>query len=299
MNIYDSPLYAYARLPDTNKSTRRKIMKNINDWVGNQITHKETIYRHPLDGIAALLNETIPAPDIVKPGGHWMYFLPTDSQNTLGPDGHATKGGFLPPIELPRRMWAGGQLTFHAPLRVGDMAEKTATVKTITPKEGRTGKLVFVTVEHEVRNEKGLCIHEEHDIVFRDDPSADSGTKQPQMAPTDGEWDRVVTPDPVMLFRYSALTFNSHRIHYDREYCLAEEGYPGLIVHGPLLGTLMMRLAEEKMGRPLKSIKYRNFNPIFDISPFTLSGKPEGTDKCTVWVAGPDGALAATASAEF
>ncbi|MEH6547308.1 MAG: MaoC family dehydratase N-terminal domain-containing protein [Sneathiella sp.] len=274
-------------------------MNNINDWVGNQITHSETIYQHQLDGVAALLNETVPAPGIVKPGGHWMYFLPADAQNSLGPDGHATKGGFLPPIELPRRMWAGSRLNFHAPLCVGEKAEKISTVKSIMPKEGRTGKLVFVTVEHEVKNENGLCIVEEHDIVFRDAPTADSGSKQPQLAPTDGDWDTVIEPDPVMLFRYSAVTYNSHRIHYDREYCIAEEGYPGLVVHGPLLGTLLMRLAEEKMGRSLKTFTFRNFNPIFDIAPFTLSGKAESEDKCTVWVAGPDGALAVSATAEF
>ncbi|WP_339713197.1 MaoC family dehydratase N-terminal domain-containing protein [uncultured Sneathiella sp.] len=276
-------------------------MKNLQEWVGNQISGNEIIHQQSLNGFAALMDEPGPASDIVPSGGHWMYFLPTDRQSRIDKDGHGMKGEFLPPVELPRRMWAGGRLAFHAPLRAGDLAEKTSTIKSVTSKTGRTGELIFVTVEHQIRNEAGLCLTEEHDIVYREAAGGSNKIqKEPQAAPTDGEWDASITPDPVLLFRYSALTFNGHRIHYDRDYCLNEEGYPGLVVHGPLLGTFLMQLAIKKMdGRPLKKFSFRNFNPIFDIAPFTLSGKKESEDKCQVWVRGPNGELAVKATAEF
>jgi len=275
-------------------------MKKMTDWVGNHTERTEIIHQQSLDGFAALMNEGVPAGTVVPPGGHWMYFLPTDKQSRLAHDGHAFKGDFLPPVELPRRMWAGGRLIFHKPLNAGENATKSSTIKSVTPKEGRTGNLVFVTVEHQLTTDAGICITEEHDIVFRDAPDTNAPVKEPQKAPTDGEWDREFTPDPVILFRYSALTFNGHRIHYDREYCINEEGYPGLIVHGPLLGTLLMKLATEKMGgRELRQFSFRNFNPIFDIASFTLTGKAESKDRCSVWVVGPEGELAVSATAEF
>lgn len=274
-------------------------MNNLTDWVGKQEIRKELISQQPLDGFAALMDEDAPAPAIVPPGGHWMYFLPVDRQSRLASDGHAFKGDFLPPIELPRRMWAGGRLQFAAPIKTGDHTVKTSTIKSVAPKEGRTGKLVFVTVEHRVENEKGLCLTEEHDLVFREAANPNAPAKGLEPAPMDGAWDEEITPDPVLLFRYSALTFNGHRIHYDREYCLEEEGYPGLIIHGPLMGTLLMRLAEKRMGKPLKRFDFRNYNPIFDTASFTITGKPDGDDACTVWVRGPNGELGVKATAEF
>lgn len=276
-------------------------MKKIEDWVGNKQTRTEIIHQQSLNGFAALMDEDVPTSAIVPPGGHWMYFLPTDKQSRLAEDGHAFKGDFLPPVDLPRRMWAGGRLTFHNQLKAGDTAEKTSTIKSVTPKKGRTGNLVFVTVEHEISNADGICITEEHDIVFRDAPSEDAASpKQPQPAPVDGQWETGIIPDSVMLFRYSALTYNGHRIHYDREYCQNVEGYPGLIVHGPLLGTLLMRLAVRKMEeRELASFSFRNFNPIFDTAPFTLNGREENDRQCAVWAAGPGGELAVSATAEF
>jgi 3-methylfumaryl-CoA hydratase len=276
-------------------------MKKLDDWVGNQEKRSEIIHQQSLNGFAALMDEDVPASATVPPGGHWMYFLPTDKQSRLAHDGHAFKGDFLPPIELPRRMWAGGRLTFHGPLKAGDHAEKASKIKSVTPKEGRTGKLVFVTVEHELKNENGLCITEEHDIVFRAAPTNGSGGQtKSQPAPTGGQWDKIIAPDPVLLFRYSALTFNGHRIHYDRDYCIHDEGYPGLIVHGPLLGTLLMRLAVQNMdGRPLKHFSFRNYSPIFDTASFKITGKADTKDQCTVWVSGPEGELAVSATARF
>jgi 3-methylfumaryl-CoA hydratase len=276
-------------------------MKNLENWIGKQLSHTEIIHQQSLNGFAALMDEEVPASSIVPPGGHWMYFLPTDRQSRIGPDGHGIKGDFLPPVELPRRMWAGGRIDFRAPLRAGESAEKISTIKNVSEKRGRTGALVFVTVEHRISNQDGLCLIEEHDIVYREAAGETSGgKKEKQAAPTDGVWAQIISADSVLLFRYSALTFNGHRIHYDREYCLQEEGYPGLVVHGPLLGTLLMRLATEKMeGRPLRKFSFRNFNPIFDIASFTLNGRPETKDSCSVWVEGPEGELAVKATAEF
>jgi 3-methylfumaryl-CoA hydratase len=276
-------------------------MKKLENWVGNQISHEEIIHQQALNGFAALMDEEGPASDVVPPGGHWMYFLMADRQSRIGQDGHAIKGDFLPPVELPRRMWAGGRLEFYAPLRAGDAAEKISTIKSVVEKQGRTGKLVFVTVEHKVGNTAGLCLTEEHDIVYREAAGQSSGEKKVlQQAPDDGVWEKAIAPDPVMLFRYSALTFNGHRIHYDREYCIQEEGYKGLVVHGPLMGTLLMHFAAKNMdGRTLRKFSFRNFNPIFDTAPFSLCGKPEDADKCSVWVRGPSGELAVTATAEF
>ncbi|MBL4906144.1 MAG: MaoC family dehydratase N-terminal domain-containing protein [Sneathiella sp.] len=229
-----------------------------------------------------------------------MYFLPTDRQSNLAEDGHSYKGAFLPPVDLPRRMWAGGRLTFDRPLKAGETIEKTSTIKSIAEKEGRTGKLVFVTVEHEYKGPVGRYIHEEHDIVYRDAPTEGAPQKTLEKAPTESDWVQTITPDPVLLFRYSALTYNGHRIHYDRDYVTNVEGYPGLIVHGPLIGTLLMKMAVERMaGKSLKRFEFRNFNPVFDTKPFQICGKQTEENKCSVWAAGPDGELAVSATAHF
>ncbi|MBE7636459.1 acyl-CoA dehydrogenase [Sneathiella sp. P13V-1] len=274
--------------------------KNLQDWVGNSETRVEIIHQQSLDGFAALMDEDVPASTFVPPGGHWMYFTPQTKQSDLAIDGHSYKGGFLPPVDLPRRMWAGGRIHFFRPLESGDKVTKTSTVRSVTEKEGRTGKLIFVTVEHGLSDPDGSYIKEETDIVYRDAPDPKAPKKAPEMAPTDTDWEEVITPDPVMLFRYSALTYNGHRIHYDRDYVTQEEGYPGLLVHGPLIGTLLMRLATEKMpGKSLKQFDFRNSNPVFDINSFTLCGRKVDENTCEVWAKGPDGELAVFATAKF
>ena len=159
---------------------------------------------------------------------HWLYFLPLHRQSELGPDGHAKRGGFLPPVPLPRRMWAGGRFDFRRPLRVGDAIRRTSTIADVSLKEGRTGPLVFVLVRHEVATGEGVALVEEHDIVYRDLPEAGEAAPAPRPARADAAWRRDIHPDDVLLFRYSALTFNGHRIHYDRRYVTEVEGYPGL-----------------------------------------------------------------------
>ncbi len=243
---------------------------------------------------AASLEEGDPLP----PLWHWIYFPVEVPLGGLGRDGHPKLGGFLPPVALPRRMWAGGRLTFAAPLPLGREARKRSTIKAVNPKEGRSGPLCFVTVEHRYAVDGSDCLIEEHDIVYRADPAPDDPKPDPKQPPEQGAWRERVTPSPVQLFRYSALTFNGHRIHYDRDYCRDVEGYPGLVFHGPLTGTLLAALAERRKGARLKSFFFKALAPLFDVEPFTIDGRPEG-EGAELWAETPQGHLAMTATAAY
>ena len=203
---------------------------------------------------------------------HWLYFWEVAPLSALGYDGHPAKGAFLPPVPLPRRMWAGSRLIFHAPLPIGARATKRSRIEKIEEKEGRSGKLAFVTVSHRIEVDGTTCIEEEHDIVYRAPPAPGEVPRAGQPAPVDAERRRVVEPSPVQLFRYSALTFNGHRIHYDRRFCIESEGYPGLVVHGPLLATLMVALAAEG-GRKIARFAFRALAPVFDTAPFSVNAR--------------------------
>ena len=215
---------------------------HLQQWCGRGETWHDQLHAAPLRGLSATLDRDDPSPapgSALPPLGHWLYFLPTARQSELGADGHPRRGGFLPPVPLPRRMWAGGRLAWQAdnPLCVGQQVERRSTIRSVTHKAGRTGELVFVLVEHQIHNAHGLALTEAHDIVYRSAPQPDDPVPPPQTPPLAGQqaWSRTIVPDDVLLFRYSALTFNGHRIHYDRRYATEVEGYPGLIVHGPLI----------------------------------------------------------------
>ncbi|RYY55639.1 MAG: acyl-CoA dehydrogenase, partial [Comamonadaceae bacterium] len=222
-------------------------------------------------------------------------------QGELGPDGHARLGGFLPPVPLPRRMWAGGRLQWHAPLRVGDAVQRTSRIVSVTHKAGRTGDLVFVLVRHEVRNGAGLALSEEHDIVYRAAAQPGDPAPPPQAAPAQAAWSREIVPDDVLLFRYSALTFNGHRIHYDRKYVTEVEGYPGLIVHGPLIAALLADLARRgKPGATLASFSFKAVRPTFDLHPFRVNGRPSADGRSAqLWANDHQGWLTMQADATF
>ena len=219
----------------------------LQGWQGRSETLDDDITMAPVRALSATLDRDDPSP---KPGTrlpelwHWLYFLPHHRQSEIGEDGHARRGGFLPPVPLPRRMWAGGRLTWEAgnPLRVGDAVRRVSTIASVKHKTGRTGELVFVLVRHELHNTRGLALTEEHDIVYRAAAAPGEIAPPPTPAPQDAAFSREIVPDDVLLFRYSALTFNGHRIHYDRRYVTEVEGYPGLIVHGPLIATLLVDL---------------------------------------------------------
>ena len=267
----------------------------LREWIGNQESIEETIAAEPLHRLRATLDlepKTIQMGEAVPPLWHWAYFLTPVRASELGRDGHPALGSFMPPVPLPRRMWAGGQFEFGDALRVGDKARKQSTVRDIKFKEGRTGKLCFVEVEHCIYVGEELHIREIHNIVYRDIPQPGSANIQPARAPADAEWSREVVPNSTLLFRYSALTFNGHRIHYDLDFCRQEEGYPGLVFHGPLSATLLVQLAiEHNPGRRLAAYEFRALSPLFDNAPFTLNGCMDD-DKAIMWASNAEGHMA-------
>jgi 3-methylfumaryl-CoA hydratase len=275
------------------------------DWLGRVTQVDDQLTATPVRLMSATLDrdDAPPAPgDVLPPLWHWLYFLPSDRQSGLGHDGHAKRGGFLPPVPLPRRMWAGGRLRFHHPLRLGEAVQRSSRIADISSKQGRSGPLVFVRVVHEVANAQGVALTEEHDIVYREaPPPGDSGAAAtPPSAPGGEQFSRRIEPDPVLLFRYSALTFNGHRIHYDRSYVTQEEGYPGLIVHGPLIATLLVDLLRRERPEPsLAAFEFKAVSPLFDIDAFSVCGRVDDNDprRVALWALGPQGQLAMQATA--
>jgi 3-methylfumaryl-CoA hydratase len=276
-------------------------IEHLKRWVGRSETRSDEITAAPMAALAATLDleERLPeAGDLLPPLWHWLYFLPFQRQSELGPDGHAKRGGFLPPVDLPRRMWAGGRIDFIRPLRAGESVTRTSHIAGVRFKEGRSGPLVFVLVRHEIRNELGLALTEEHDIVYRNHASPGEPVAA-QRAPAEAKWERTICPNDVLLFRYSALTFNGHRIHYDRRYATETEGYPGLVVHGPLIATLLTDLVRRNVpGSALSHFEFRALSPIFDTSDFHIAGMPQPDGKTIqLWAKGPGDVLAMSAIA--
>ncbi|MFO1396717.1 MAG: MaoC family dehydratase N-terminal domain-containing protein [Burkholderiales bacterium] len=276
---------------------------NLTDWIGRTETVTDVVTPTPCAALAATFDqpsERPPAGTPLPPLWHWLYFLPLYRQSEIGPDGHAKRGGFLPPVPLPRRMWAGSQFTFHRPLRVGDAITRLSTIESVTEKSGRTGPLVFVKVRHEVRrtDEPELALTEFHDIVYREAPKAGDVAPPPKRAPERSAWEKPWVPDDVLLFRYSALTFNGHRIHYDRRYVTEVEGYPGLIVHGPMVATLLVELLRERLPQArLARYEFRAVRPLFDIHRFTVCGEPGADGTVKLWARDHEGYLAMEATA--
>ena len=271
-------------------------------WIGRTEVRSDQVTSAPVARLAATLDRDEPPPsdgDPLPPLWHWLYFLPRYRESEVGPDGHAKRGDFLPPVPLPRRMWAGGRLTFLAPLRVGERIERTSRITSVTSKSGRSGPLVFVVVRHEVSGASGLAVVEEHDIVYRGGANRDEASAAPPSAPARAAWSREIHPDPVLLFRYSALTFNGHRIHYDRRYVMETEGYPGLVVHGPLIATLLTDLLRrERPQAAVAAFSFRAASPLFDIEPFRVCGQPAGDGSSVrLWAANATGGLAMDATA--
>jgi 3-methylfumaryl-CoA hydratase len=275
---------------------------HIRTWIGRTETRTDVATAAPVAALSATLDRSDPEPvpgNVVPPLWHWLYFLPISPLGEAGPDGHPKRGGFLPPVPLPRRMFAGGRLEFHRPLQVGEKITRTSRITDVSAKDGRSGTLVFVTVRHDIADAAGVALTEEHDIVYRENPRADAPVPKPQAARTDEAFSRGIAPDPVLLFRYSALTFNSHRIHYDRTYVTEVEGYPGLIVHGPLIATLLVDLLRRNLPQaPVRRFEFRAMRPLFDIHRFTVCGRRDA-DRVALWARDHEGWLAMEASADL
>jgi 3-methylfumaryl-CoA hydratase len=276
---------------------------DLHQWVGTTETQRDEITAAPVRGLGATLDRDEPPPargTRVPELWHWLYFLPMPQAHQVGEDGHERRGRFLPPVTLPRRMWAGGRLRWDTTnaLRVGDVVRKQSRIESVQHKSGRSGDLVFVTVAHELHNERGICLREEQDIVYRG--PAQAGAAQPAATSDEAAaaWQRELVPDEVMLFRYSALTFNAHRIHYDRTYAREVEGYPGLVVHGPLVATLLADLLRRQTDQRLRSFEFKAVRPSFDGRPIRLMGRPEG-NTVQLWAQDPEGCLTMKAHAEL
>lgn len=272
----------------------------LENWTGRQMVSDDVLRAQPAQFMQATLDHepSLQDGDPLPPLWHWLYFLEAKRASDLGRDAHAKRGGFLPPVTLPRRMWAGGRLRFEKPLVLGKAARRTSTIKSVVQKNGRTGKLCFVTVLHTLFQDDEVAMTEEHDIVYREDPDPGTSAPQPQAAPDMAEFSETITPNQALLFRYSALTFNGHRIHYDADYARSVEGYDGLVFHGPLTATLLIDLAARQTGKTPTSFTFRGMAPIAGLAPFTIAGRQNGKS-AELWAKRQDGALAMTAQAHF
>jgi 3-methylfumaryl-CoA hydratase len=260
------------------------------DWIGKSETRHDVITPGLLQRFCATIDR--PVTDEIPQGLHWCLCLPDAPSAQLAEDGHPAKGGFLPPISLPRRMWASSEVAFEHPLQLGDAISRVSTVASIEEKSGKSGDLVFVAVDHETRVGDRVAITERQNIVYREPaatavPVSEVSNDIPDLQGWD--WQQQISLTEPLLFRYSALTFNSHRIHYDKPYAVQEEGYPGLVVQGPLMATLLLNLAARELGvNRLSRFSFRGQAPAFANAAIYLVGKQEG-ENITLAVIGSDG----------
>jgi 3-methylfumaryl-CoA hydratase len=276
----------------------------LRKWVGRSERAFDEIGATPPAVLAAALDRQEPRltdGDALPLLRHWLYFPAVTRRSELDPDGHPRRGGFLPPVPLQRRLFAGAKLKFNLPIRIGDNVERTSRVVDIAAKTGRMGDpLLFVRLQREYRNQSGMTVLEDHDIVYRDRPVPGELPAPVRHAPDEHDWADEMQVDPVLLFQYSALTFNQHRIHYDRTYATTEEGYPGLMVHAPLVATLLVdSLRDHLPARRLQTLEFRAVGPLFDNEPFLVCGQRRSVGEARLWAQKMDGSLAMDALATF
>jgi 3-methylfumaryl-CoA hydratase len=270
-------------------------------WIGRTQTRIDVLSAAPVAALSASLDHEHPRAlpgDSLPECWHWLYFQEAVAASGLAVDGHALRGGFLPPVSLPRRMWAGGRLRFAAPLYLGDEVRRVSTITTVRHKKGRSGELVFVTVCHQIFHGDNLAIEEEQDLVYRA-PTAANVVPLPRPAPAVAQWSREVRPNAVLLFRYSALTFNSHRIHYDRDYAMQEEGYASLVMQGPLSATLLLDMLHRELpAAEVTAFEFRAIRPLLEGTPLQLQGRRDD-QQVSLWILDAAGALAMEAQARL
>ncbi|TQF34884.1 metal-binding domain containing of MaoC dehydratase [Bradyrhizobium sp. UNPF46] len=270
--------------------TEKLDIDHLRQWIGRSTEATDIVTAQLVMGLRATLFQEVGEPkkgDAAPFTVHWCLAQPVFPMSMLGPDGHPTRGGFLPPVPLPRRMWAGGEIEFLQPLQVGDESTRTSRIADVQVKTGSTGTLCFVSVEHSISSPRGTAIRERQDIVYREmTSSAPASAKAP---PPTAQHRETHVSDPVLLFRYSALTFNGHRIHYDRDYVTKVEGYPGLIFHGPLQAALIIELAAKLHGgKAPKKFTYRGLQPLFEGTEFSVNAN-ETEAGMELWTANAEG----------
>ena len=278
-------------------------LEQLKKWIGERESDVDYVTVPAVHRLAATLDLDYPMPNMGDPlpiGWHTIFFPRVVRHSQVGADGHPARGDFLPPVPLPRRMFAGRRVRFENDLRIGDEIRRESVIKEVNVKQGRTGQMVFVTVKTDISSPRGLAIIEEQDIVYREAATPGAAPPAPQPAPGKAVWKQVVTPDEVMLFRYSAITFNGHRIHYDHPYVTGTEGYPGLVMNGGLTTLLAVELARVRGPAPLLSVASRNVRPMFANRPITFCGEPSADGKTAkLWAQDDTGAVSLTADAEF
>lgn len=265
----------------------------LKTWESRTETLEDDITLFPAKALSAALDNpnTPNKGDKLPAFWEWMYFLATPKASETGADGHPAKGGFLPPVPLPRRMWAAGKQQRLSDIIIGEPAKRISTIKSVELKTGSTGQLVFVTVGHEIYQNDTLCLQQDQNIVYREAAGPNAPLPPAKEPPADAQFESIITPDPVLLYRFSALTYNGHRIHYDRTYAMNEEHYPALVVHGPLLVTLLLELQRNKLpDAQIKDFKFRAVRPTFDTTPFKVQGKLDGKS-LSLWSVDDEGAL--------
>ncbi len=278
-------------------------LEQLRQWIGRRESDIDYVTVPSVHRLAATLDRDDPLPKFGDPlpiGWHSILFPRVARQSQIGADGHPERGDFLPPIALPRRMFAGKRITFRSELRVGDEVRRESTIMDVSRKQGRTGEMMFVTVKTDISSPRGLAITEEQDLVYRAEAAPGTPPPAPQPPPGTAVWKKTVTPDPVMLFRYSALTFNGHRIHYDHPYVTQVEGYPERVMNGGVTTLFVFELARAHAATPLKYIASRNVRPLFVNRPIAICGEPSADGKSArLWAEDDNGALALNATAEF
>ena len=277
-------------------------LKNLQKWIGNTENAEEEIELWPVTAMMAALD--VPVEDwpkrgaILPPTAHWNYFVPRVPQSKIDSDGHPQRGDFLPPIPLPRRMWAGSRIKYYNPMIIGEKIKKTSSVQDVKVKDGKSGPLAFVTVKHVYANASGVALEEEQELVYRDNPPTATGVPERKLSPSGAVWSKEIYPDTSLLFRYSAVTFNAHKIHYDYPYATEIEGYPALIVHGQLIATFLLdNWQRNNPNDTVTQFSFKAMSPLFCGETFKVEGKPTGTDNNgELWACTTNGGLTMQAS---
>lgn len=290
---------------NTTSSASPNLVDGLQDWIGKKLIIDDEVTLPAVRRIAAM-DDLDPASfkrgDPIPPHWYSMFFTLNARQSQIGPDGHPRKGEFLPPIPLPRRMFVGRKVEFIEPLRIGDLADKTSEIMSITQKSGRSGILIFLTIRHTIAVAGQPRLIEQQEVVYREAPSqaASQTAATPELAPTDGQWSESLLMDPVLLFRYSAVTWNSHRIHYDAEYARNVENYPGCVMNGALtVHRIIDAAVRNNPGKTLISLTAKLFKPLFVGHTVTLAGKRTEDNQIQAWAADEAGALAGLVTLQF